>query len=174
MLDGGPDPMAKWTAAPDWGAARLSRPGWTATPVSGLFQTLLSGDLDAAFASFEPRPASVGLWEIASPSRAAIRIARDRALLVSAERVALTAGWRAGGWAVSDASDAWLVIDIVGKQAATLVAGAANADLGAASPSASILFAGVPALFYRLSPDQARLHVEASLAPYVWRWLEMS
>jgi sarcosine oxidase gamma subunit len=174
MLDGGPDPMTKWTIAPDWSVARLTRPGWTGTPVSGLFQTLLSGDLDAAFASFDPRPASVGLWEIASPSRAAIRIAWDRALLVSTEPTLLTTGWRAGGWAASDASDAWSVIDIVGAQAPTLVAGATSADLGAASPSASILFASVPALLYRLAPDHARLHVESSLAPYLWRWLETS
>ncbi|MDE3174568.1 MAG: hypothetical protein KGM15_00475 [Pseudomonadota bacterium] len=172
MPDAAPDPMAKWTPVPDWSGARLARPGWTAAPVSGLFQTLLSGDLSAAFATLSPAPASIGLWAIAASARAAIRIGRDRALLVATEPVALATGWRAGGWAASDASDAYAVIDIAGRTLREIIAEATSAEVEAGSASAAISFADVPALLYRLAADHARVHVEACFAPYLWRWLE--
>src|ERR1700747_2138783 len=87
------DPMAKWTPAPDWTAACLKRSGWEARPAPDLRQTLLTGALDAAFVSFDPSPATVGLWAIASPAWSAIRIGRDRALLVGNAPVALAACW---------------------------------------------------------------------------------
>jgi sarcosine oxidase gamma subunit len=164
--------MAKWTPVADRSASRLVRPGWTASCVEGLSQILLSGDLEAAFAAFDPRPASVGLWGIASPERAAIRIGRDRALLATQAPVALDAGWRSEGFAASDASDACAVLSLSGAELRELVAEATAADLDAGSPSAAILFAGVPALLYRVAEAEARLHVEAALWPYVWRWLE--
>lgn len=166
------DPMAKWTPPPDWGAAQIARADLLVRPVQGLSQTLLSGDLQAAFASLAPRVESIGFWQKAQ-ARAAIRISRDRALLVSAEPLAALEGWRPGGWAASDASDAYAVFDISGAGLRGLVAEATAADLDAGSPSAAILFAGVPALLYRVAPDTARLHVEAAFAPYLWRWLEM-
>lgn len=165
------DPMAKWTPTPDWATVRLERSGWSAAPVAGLFQTLLSGDLAAALARLDPAPASVGFWAIASPERAAIRIGRDRALLVGASPLGLATGWRAG-YAASEASDAYAVLQLAGADLRALVAEATAADPEAGSPSAAILFAGVPALLYRVAEAQARLHVEAPLAPYVWRWLE--
>jgi heterotetrameric sarcosine oxidase gamma subunit len=165
------DPMAKWTRAPDWTSARLERSGWRARPAPDLFQTLLTGKLDAALASFNPRPKSIGLWEIAS-AWSAIRIGRDRALVVGNRPAALATGWRADGWAASDASDAYRALDISGANLRSIIAEATSADMDAGSPSASILFVGVPALLYRLGHDEARLHVEASFAPHVWRWLE--
>ena len=52
---------------------------------------LVTGDLSAAFAFQHPQPASVGLWEIARPA-AAIRIGRDRALLVSSQELRVGLG----------------------------------------------------------------------------------
>ena len=158
------DPMAKWTPTPDWTRARLERPGWSAAPVLGLFQMRLSGDLAAA-----PNP--VGFWGIASPQRAAVRIGRDRALLVSTTPLDIAPGWR-DGFAASEASDAFGVLELAGAELRALVAEATAVDPEAGSPSAAILFAGVPALLYRVAEDRARLHVEAPLAPYLWRWLE--
>lgn len=168
MPEAMPDPMAKWSPAPDWGAARLARPGFTAEPVGGLFQTLLSGNLAAALGS----AALLGFWEIAPGSRYAARIARDRAMLVSPESPGLSTGWRPEGWAASDASDAYGVLKLAGAELRALVAEATAADPDLRSPSAAILFAGVPALLYRVAEDEARLHVEAGYLPYVWRWLE--
>jgi hypothetical protein len=149
------DPMAKWTPAPDFSAARLERPGLTATPLHGLKQTLVSGDLAGI--------ATVGFWGIAPPPRYAIRIARDRALFI---------GEAPAGFVASEASDAYAVFALEGEGLRALVAEACAADPDAGSPSAAALFAGVPALLYRVAEGEARLHVEASLAAYVWRWLE--
>ena len=171
MPDAFPDPMKKWTPLPDWNTARLTRPDWRVHVVDGLFQTLLTGYLAAAFASQHPQPASVGFWGIA-PTRAAIRVGRDRALLVSPQKFAPGFGWRDDGWAASDASDAYSVLSLIGPALRTLVAEATSADIDGASRSAAIQFAGAPALLYRVAEDEARLHVETALAPYVWRWLE--
>ena len=166
-----PDPMAKWTLPPDWGTARIARAGLTIAPVAGLHLTRLGGDLEAAFAALTPRPASIGLWEIADAEAVAIRIGRDRALLVATKPCPLAPGWR-NGFAVSDASDGYVTLSLAGEGLRALVAEATAADIDAGSPSAAILFAGVPALLYRTGATEARLHVEAPLAPYVWRWLE--
>jgi sarcosine oxidase gamma subunit len=166
------DPMAKWSPAPDWSAAEIARADLRIRPAPGLTQVLLSGDLPAAFASLRPRPEFIGLWQVAPPARAAVRMSRDRALLVSSEPFETPQGWRPGGWAASDASDAYAVFDIEGAGLRGLVAEATAADPDAGSPSAAILFAGVPALLYRLAPDKARLHLETGFAPYLWRWLE--
>jgi hypothetical protein len=171
MPDAFPDPMKKWTPVPDWSAAQLTRPDWRAEVVAELFQTLLTGDLIAAFASQHPQPASIGLWQIA-PAPAAIRIGRDRALVVSSEAFAPGWGWRDDGWSASDASDAYVVFALSGPALRRIVAEATSADIDAGSPSAAIQFAGAPALLYRVAEDEAWLHVETALAPYVWRWLE--
>jgi len=171
MPEATPDPMAKWTPVPDWSAARLTRPGWNAAYIAGLFQTLISGDLTAAFARLDPRPVSVGFWQIAH-APAAIRIGRDRALLVGSQAFTVGWGWREDGWAATDASDAYGVLSLGGRALREIVSEATSADVDADSPSAAVQFAGVPALLYRVCADEARLHVEAALAPYVWRWLE--
>jgi hypothetical protein len=171
MREAFPDPMAKWTPSPDWSAARLARPEWQAAPVAGLYQTLLTGDLAAAFAALDPRPESVGLWQIAR-APAAIRIARDRALLISSQAPAIEWGWRDEGWAATDASDAYSVFSLAGPALRAIVAEATSAEVEAGSRSAAIQFAGVAALLYRTAEDEAWLHVETGFAPYVWRWLE--
>jgi hypothetical protein len=172
MPEAFPDPASKWTPVPDWSAARLARSDWRAAPAGELFRALVTGDLEAALASLNPRSASVGLWDIAPGPLAAIRIGRDRALLVASAPAATPWGWRPGGWAVSDASDAYKAFDITGPALRQIVAEATSANVEGGSPSAAIQFAGVPGLLYRIAADQARLHVETALAPYVWRWLE--
>ena len=84
----------------------------------------------------------------------------------------IAAGWRAAGWAATDASDGYGVLSLGGGELRALIAEASSADVETASPSASILFAGVPALLYRVAEDEARLHAEAPWLPYLWRWLE--
>ena len=146
------------------------RPGLAVEPVVGLQQTLMSGNLAAALGAL----ATVGFWEIAPGPRYAVRVARDRALLVSPppSPSLVSTGWRAEGWAASDASDAYGVLKLAGAGLRALVAEATAADPDLRSPSAAILFAGVAALLYRVAEDDARLHVETGLLPYVWRWLE--
>lgn len=170
-LKRGYDAATKWTPAPDWREAALDRASWSARPVFGLGQTLVSGDLAAFRAALAPDAAEPGLWQVAAGD-ALVRIARDRALLVTAQPQAVEPGWAEGGWAVSPADDAWTVLDLSGESLGALCAQATAADLEAGSPSAALLFAGVACLLYRTAAETARLHVEAGFAPYVWRWLE--
>lgn len=170
-LKRGHDAAAKWTPMPDWRGAAIVRSSWSARPLHGLGQTLLSGDLDAARAALAPNASEAGLWQVAEGD-ALVRIARDRALLVTARPLSALAGWSSGGWATSAADDAWAVIELAGESARAVCAQATSADLEAGSPSAALLFAGVTCLLYRTAPETARIHVERGFAPYLWRWLE--
>jgi hypothetical protein len=160
-----------WEPVPDFGTAVLRRDGLAARAVSGLGQVLVSGDLRAA-AALAPEAPIVGLWDIAETPTFFLRMARDRALLVSPQPLAVRPGWRAEGFAASPADDAFTVLEIAGDDLASVVAEATGADLSVGSPSAAIRFCGVDALLCRSGPDTARLHVERAFAPYVWRWLE--
>lgn len=166
------DPMSKWTPLPDWTKVEITRDDWRARPVLGDTLTLVGGKLDRALGALAPNAPSVGLWQIAPDLPIALRIARDKALLVTRGERLKTVGWRAEGWTASDASDAYLSIAIEGPATLDVVREATAADLDADSPSAAILFAGVPALLHRTAETAARLHVESALGAYVWRWLE--
>lgn len=165
------DSATKWPAFPDWRHAMIEREGWSARPVVGLSQVLVSGDFRAALVAHAPKSAEVGLWGIASTDPVAVRIARDRVLLVGPAPFDMPSGWNAG-WAASPASDAWFVVDLDGPAVEEVIREGTAADIGGSSPSAAILFAGVQAILYRRGERHARLHVEAPFGPYLWRWLE--
>jgi len=163
----------KWTPLPaGWAEAAIRRDGFYARRVLGLGQMLVSGDLNAASAALGASAPSLGLWQVAETPPALVRIARDRALLVSERPLAVEDGWHEQGFALSSADDAWAVLEIQGEALPDLMAEGAAGNLAGKSPSAATLFAGVPCLLYRAAPSTARLHVEAPLLPYVWRWLE--
>ena len=161
-----------WEPVPDFGTAVIRRDGLAVHAVSGLGQVLVSGDLAAAAAALAPEAPMAGLWGIADTPTFFLRMARDRALLVSPRPLALLPGWRPEGFAASPADDAFTVLEIAGADLAMVVAEATGADLSAGSPSAAIRFGSVDALLCRSAPDIARLHVERAFAPYLWRWLE--
>ncbi|RST86844.1 hypothetical protein EJC49_09065 [Aquibium carbonis] len=165
------DSAAKWPVFPDWSGAVIERPGWSGRPVLGLSQVLVSGDFRAALSAHAPTAAEAGLWSIAPTDPIAARIARDRVLLVGSRPLDLPSGWN-GTWAASPASDAWFVVDLEGPAVEHVIREGTAADLGASSPSAAILFAGVQAILYRTADRCARLHVESPFGPYLWRWLE--
>lgn len=159
-----------WTPAPAANAT-IERGGFTARFVDGFGQTLVSGNLDKAIADLTPGLAEVGLWGLADDGSCAVRIARDRALLVTSAPLDIAAGWR-DGYVATPCDDAYAVIELSGPTLAEAVAEASAVDVEAGSPSASLLFAGITALLYRTSPSTARLHVERPLAAYLWTWLE--
>lgn len=166
------DRGAFWSPLPDWAGARIERGGWTVVPVAGLGQTLISGDVEAALDALAPGGAQVGLWGLCDTDRVMVRIARDRALLVTPRPLGIGLGWHEAGYAATPCDDAYAVFALTGEGAANILATATAADFEAGSRSASLLFAGVPALVYRTAPDAVRLHVEGPLAAYVWAWLE--
>lgn len=165
------DLQKKWSPAPRWESAAIMREGWSARVVRGLGQALVSGDLTKAREALAPGAGQVGLWGEAEALPVQVRIARDRALMVTESPLGVESGWR-DGFAVSAADDLWLVIELEGAGLRDLLREGTAADLDGGSASASLLFAGVPVLLYRLA-GKARLHVEAPLGAYLWRWLEM-
>lgn len=162
----------KWTVFPDWHKAAIHRQRWTVQPISGLGQILVRGEIAKGVETFVPGAHEVGLWGVARSLPYVVRVARDTVLVVSSEPIACEPGWRPGGWSATPAESANLIFDIAGDALAEVISEGSSADLEAGSPSATTLFAGIPCMIYRTSACVARLHVENSLAPYLWRWLE--
>ena len=161
-----------WTPSPDWRQDEIRRDGFMARRISRISQVLVSGNLTAAKIALARGAPEVGLWQVADGASYCVRMARDRMLVVSILPLTFTPGWHAGGWAATPADDLYAIIQIEGRDLERLIAEGTGADLAAGSPSASILFAGVPVLLYRITPQTAHLHVDASHAAYLWTWLE--
>ncbi len=126
---------------------------------------LISGDLEAAIAALAPGARSIGLFQDRPPI-AAIRIARDRALLVGATG---EPGWR-DGYAISPATGLYTCFRISGADVMDALAEGTGADLTASSPAASLQFAGITCLLTR-QDKMAELWVEAAMATYMTTWL---
>ena len=160
-----------WNPQPDWGTARIERDGYSIRRVPGLGQTLVSGEIDVAIAEFTPDAPEAGLWSVVEAEPFAVRIARDRALLVSPAPLGVVPGWR-NGCAVTPCDDAYAILEVSGTALREIVAEGTSVDIEAGSRSAAVLFAGVTVFLYRTRPETARLHVEAPLVAYLWAWLE--
>ena len=165
----------KWPAAPDFATAALNKDGVTVRMLGGLEQLLVSGDLAAWSKASGLAGEGVGAGAIASGDKYLVRIARDRLLAVGEQPFPIASGWHAAGFAVTVMDAGLHVFEIEGPDLDRLIARGTALDPEAASPSASILFAGVGVLLYRFgNPDRARLHVDRGLAPYLWEWLEQA
>lgn len=165
------DREAFWTPPPDWADAVIERDGWSARRVPRIGQTLVSGDIAAALSRLAPDAVVAGLWTPVRAEKYAVRIARDRAVLVTPDPIEIGPGWQ-HGFAVSAAGDLYAVFELGGRRLNEVVAEATSADLGSGSPSAATLFAGLWALLYRTDEGAARLHVEAPYAAALWTWLD--
>ncbi len=163
--------QAKWSPAPDWSSAAITRENWSARPVAGLRQVLVSGDLPRAVAAVLPGAEEVGLWEQARRQEVLVRIALDRALIVGEGGPALEHGWHAEGFASTAADDLYRIFELRGEGVRDLLREGTAADLDGGSRSAALNFAGVPALLYRTGDNATRLQVENPLAAYLWQWL---
>jgi hypothetical protein len=162
----------RWPVPPVWPQAVLGAPCIAMRALGGLHQILVSGRIDKAALSLCPGAVEVGLWGLAAADRILVRVARDRALIVAASPVTVSEGWNPEGWCATVMSDAYRIFEIGGPRLADLVGGAVSADFRKGSPSAAVQFANIEALLYRTGETRARLHVEAPLAPYAWRWME--
>ncbi|WP_421925984.1 sarcosine oxidase subunit gamma family protein [Neoaquamicrobium sediminum] len=160
-----------WNPVPDWRTARIEGDGYSVRRVLDFGQTLVSGDLGAAFAELMPGVPEAGLWSVIEVGNFTVRIGRDRALLVSPASLDIAPGWREG-YVVTPCDDAYAILEISGAALRGIVAEGTSVDIEAGSRSAAVLFAGVTVFLYRTGPETARLHVEAPLAAYLWAWLE--
>ena len=160
----------------DWAPARrthgalTARPGFVVKTRTGLGQTLISGDLEAALKALAPSAPLLGLYGMAPRGRHALRIARDKALLVTPAPIAVAEGWREG-WCATALDDAWVAVDVEGPGAGLVLMQGTSADLAAGSPSAAVLFAGRRCLLLRTQKG-FRLHIEAPGFEALMTWLD--
>ncbi len=160
----------------DWAPARradgalIARPGFVAKARTGLGQTLISGDLEAALKALVRGAPLLGLYGNAPRGKHALRIARDKALLVTPSPIAVAEGWREG-WCATAVDDAWVVVDVEGPGAGLVLMQGTSADLAAGSPSAALLFAGRRCLLLKTEKG-FRLHVEAPGFEALMAWLD--
>ncbi len=159
-----------WTPARPARGILAARPGFAARSVAGLGQTLVSGDLDAALAALAPGAPLIGLYGLAPDGAYALRVARDRALLVTPAPIGPADGWRQG-WCATAVDDGWAAVDVEGDGAGLVLMQGTSADLAAGSPSAAVLFAGQRVLLAR-RPNGFRLHVEAPRLEALLKWLD--
>ena len=161
-----------WSAPPVWSSASIERAGLRITAIEAP-ALLLSGAMDVWLSRRELR--CLGPREICDATGYALRLAPDTVLFVGAADIA--PGWHAEEQlAVSDAGDAWVLIDVLGERATDVMAQGSELALatvaGPAGESARLLFAGMVVAVSR-RPAGWRLHVDRAWAPALWRWLEV-
>jgi hypothetical protein len=148
----------------------LDRPRLKARALAGRGHTMIAGDLEHAIGALSPGAPLLGLYGLAPQGAHALRIARDRALLVTPEPLGAQDGWR-DGWCATSVDDGWATVDVVGPDAPRALAQGTSADLAANSPSAAVVFAGLRSLLAR-TDEGFRLHVEAPWLQALITWLE--
>jgi sarcosine oxidase gamma subunit len=161
-----------WSPVPDWETASVDRPGFRISPVvDGSPMHLVSGNSRQFLA--RSGLTSVGPRDLCDARRYALRLAPDRVLLVG--DIPIELGWSAAGYAATDVTDGYLRFDVTGAEADGVMAFGTHYDWRSEDirpeESAAMLFAGLKTIVGRRETGW-RLHVERSLAPALWRWLE--
>ncbi|MBD0416886.1 hypothetical protein [Oryzicola mucosus] len=163
------DEERKWSRLPG-GELRLATPGLAIRSIIGLSQSMISGDLALATMKFGVDARGVGTGGLAFGGRYSVRLARDRMLIVTGDRVLPEQGWRDGGYALTEMSAALAVFEIRGTSANEVIKRGTDLPVDGGSPSAALVFAGVNAILYRFE-DALRLHVDRGHAAFLWQWL---
>lgn len=160
----------------DWAPARpfdgtlVARPGFSVRALTGIGQTLVSGDCDAAVTALAPGAPMIGLYQLAPPGAHALRIARDRALIVTPAPLAVDDGFR-DNFCVTRLDDGFAALAVEGAGAPLALMQGCAEDLSAHSPSAAVLFAGFRVLLAR-GDAGFRLHVERSWLEALLTWFD--
>ncbi|CAN7506674.1 hypothetical protein [Rhizobium sp. LjRoot254] len=165
------DLTSSWPDVPDWRSANIDRNGLVARTIDVGPQHLISGNLAGFATAASLADTGIGAFGAASGERYALRIARDRMLVVNAPASSTPPGWHADGYAVTDVSAMYHVFEFDGSGLEDLIAEAMFVDPRAKSPSAATMFAGQQAIVYH-HEGRLRVHVERGFAPYIWQWLE--
>ncbi len=160
----------KWPELPPPSGEIIAREDLRVTAAHLGGALLVSGDLEAALAALAPGAPMLGRGGDIAAATWAARIARDRALLVGGAPWDVAPGWRAGGYALSQADDLWLALTITGGATQRVLA-EGTADPGAGSPSASVLFAGQTCLLLRRDAGAVIL-AETSRAWALAEWVK--
>jgi heterotetrameric sarcosine oxidase gamma subunit len=158
-----------WSPVPDWSRATIQHDRLDIATVAPQIAWLVSGNLAAFLDQRGVRFGDVG-------DRYALRLAPDRLLFVSMDGAAtdgVTFGWTEDSCAITDVSDAYVLLDVSGSAASELMRLGALHDFEARSDTASaaILFAGQRVILARIQHGW-RLHVERPSAAAIWQWLQ--
>ena len=148
----------------------IDRRRLSAHAVTGRGQTLISGNLDAGLGALAAGAPMLGLYGLVCEGPHALRIARDRALLVTEAPLAVADGWR-DGWCATAVDDGWAIVDVEGDDAPLALMQATGADLSVNSPSAALRVVGLNALLVRTASG-FRLHVERTWLEALLSWLD--
>ncbi|WP_425039513.1 hypothetical protein [Primorskyibacter sp. S187A] len=135
-----------WTDTPLQEGERLAKPDCEITRVATGHQSLISGQLDAALRLLAPDIPEAGFGGRADPAETAIRIARDRMLLVTRAPLPQPAGWHAAGFAVSRAGALYAPLRFSGTCAWDMLAHGLISPPPHGSRSAALHVAGISAL----------------------------
>lgn len=167
------DLAEKWSVAPDWRNATIEVRGLKISPVSGLHQRLVSGNLAAWAEASGFDGTAVGAFGLAEGIRYSVRLARDRLLAVSTTPIGMVTGWFSQGFAVTEISAGLQVFEAEGLALDAFIARGTTLDPNEASASAALSFAGISAIVYR-HEGKLRIHVDRGLAAYLWTWMEQA
>ncbi|MBZ7926031.1 sarcosine oxidase subunit gamma family protein [Ensifer adhaerens] len=166
------DNSRKWKPEPDWNSACLTGRAVDVRAVSGLTQHLVSGDIER-FRERHGLAKDIGALGLATGERYAVRVARDRLLVVGLQASECAAGWHQDGYGVTALGSAQRVFEARGEGVRDLLARATTIDPDNAGPCAALQFCGLTCSVYFHGDTQAlRVHVDRGLAAYLWEWLE--
>lgn len=113
----------------------------------------------------------LGLCEMTNTTTFGIRIARDKALLISDVAIDMSSGWHKEGFAASSCDDAWSIFQISGQNAEHLLRQGCSSEITYGSPSAAIGFAGQLACLVKNESANLLLY-PSPMERYLWSWLE--
>ncbi|MEZ5791477.1 MAG: hypothetical protein R3D34_12070 [Nitratireductor sp.] len=164
------DAAVKWSPLPVWEQAVISGEGFSVRPLFGLHRLLVSDKMAGAIKLAMPAEKPIGFMAETRDENAVLQIARDRVLMVSNRPLELSPGWHKQGFAVSEASDAWLCLELTGENRMSVLSQGTSLDPASGSPSAMVQFAGVPCAIHQARGGRILLHVECGQAAYLWAW----
>lgn len=166
------DNSRKWRPEPDWVEALLAAPSLRIRAVTGLPQHLVSGNIER-FLARHGLGADIGAFGLASGGRYAVRVARDRLLVVGVPASECPAGWHGEGYAVTAVGSALRVLEARGQGVRDLIARATTVDPDNGGPCAALQFCGLTcSVYFHADMQTLRIHVDRGLAAYLWEWME--
>lgn len=160
----------EWTNATPEPGDRIEAEGVTVTCEAPGGAALVSGDLQAALAELVPGAPLLGLGAEEPDPPAALRLARDRALIVSDMPLDRQSGWN-GRYALTPADDLHVLLRLAGPRAGEICSSGIAAPLDGSSPCATVLFAGRPVVATR-HKGAIRIRVDRPDAAWLWSLLE--
>lgn len=132
-------------------------------------QTLISGDFKAAV-KIAQTPTAHGWPDMVSDEHHALRLRRDRILVVNGSKIA--PGWReTEGLAITDASATYCIIELKGANALSLFQSGTEIDLRCPSASVMRRWHGINCMIVVIGDQEFRMHIPRSYLNYVWDML---